>query len=184
MQIPDIWSLLTGMASFVSLFLSVGERFARWRKYSLPVAAGLGGFAVGRISPSLLSGMDHLFSDPKATGFILLVFMIFAALILVAYLLMRHGQVMLAYFVFGMGIISVPTSIIPMYSKMIESVPPGDLVKLAQVKVTAGEYEQAIKYLESAKDKTKNDVFKKELQAQIDMLIRRSAKISVEGQTK
>lgn len=184
MQIPDIWSLLTGIASLISLFLSAGERFASWRKYSLPVATALGGFAIGRISLTLSSGMDHLFADPKAAGFILLIFMIIAALTLVAYLLMRHGQIILAYFVFGMGMISVPTSIMPMYSKMVDAVPPGDLVKLAQIKVTAGEYEQAIKYLESAKDTTKNDVLKTELQKQIDTLTREAAKVSVGGQAK
>ena len=184
MQIPDIWSLLTGIASLISLFLSAGERFAAWRKYSLPAATALGGFAIGRISPSLSSGMDHLFADPKTSGFILLIFMILAALTFVAYLLMRHGQVALAYFIFALGMISVPTTIIPMYSKMSELVPPGDLVKLAQIKVTSGEYEQAIKYLESAKDKTKNDVLKTELQKQIDVLTKEAARISVGGQAK
>jgi len=184
MQIPDIWSLLTGIASLISLFLSAGDRFASWRKYTLPVAMALGGFAIGRISPSLSSGMGHLFADPKAAGFILLIFIILAALALVAYLLMRHGQTMLAYFVFAMGMISVPTSIMPMYSKMAEVVPTGDLVKLAQIKVTAGEYEQAMKYLKSAKDKTKNNVLKTELQKQIDAVTKEIAKISVGDQPK
>ena len=184
MQIPDIWSLITGIASLISLFLSAGERFASWRKYSIPVATALGGFAIGRISPSLSSGMDHLLADPKAAGFILLILMIFAALTLVAYLMMRYGQITLAYLVFAMGIISVPMSIIPMYSKISDVVPPGDLVKLAQIKITTGEYEQAIKYMESAKDNTKNDVLKTELEKQIDLLTKEAARVSVGSQVK
>lgn len=185
MHIPDIWSLLTGIASLISLFLSAGERFANWRKYTLPVAATLGGFAIGRISPSLSSGMDQLFGDPKVAGFILLFFMIIAAMILVACLLMRYGEIRLAYLVFIMGMISVPMGIMPMYSKILEAaIPPGDLIKLAQIKVSSGEYEQAAKYLESARDQTKNDILKKELQTQIDAIMKEAAKVSVGGQTK
>lgn len=184
MQIPDIWSLVTGLASIISLFLSMGDRFASWRKYTVPAAATLGGFAIGRISPSLSSGMDQLFGDPRAAGFILLLFLILATLTLVAYFLMRHGQVWYAYLVFMMGMISVPTSIMPMYSKVIDTIPPGDLIKLAQIKVTAGEYEQAIKYLESAKDTTKNDVLRKELTGQIDTLSKEAARVSIGGKAK
>lgn len=184
MQIPDMWSLITGLASIVSLFLSAAEKFASWRKYTVPVAASLGGFAIGRISPSLSSGMDQLFGDPRAAGFILLLFLIFAALALVSIFLMRHGQVWYAYILFMMGMITVPTSIMPMYSQMTDTIPPGDLVKLAQIKATTGEYEQAIKYLEFAKDKTKNDVLRKELKNQIDSLAKEAAKMPTGGKVK
>ena len=78
----------------------------------------------------------------------------------------------------------VPTSIMSMYFRIADSIPPGDLIKLAQIKATSGEYEQAVKYLESAKDKTNNDVLKKELQIQIDALIKEAAKISIGRQAK
>jgi len=184
MNIPDIWSLLTGIASVISFFLTVGDRFASWRKYTVPAAAAFGGFAIGRISPSLSSGMDQLFGDPKAAGFILLLFMIIAAVTLAAFLLMRHGQTWLAYLVFMIGMISVPSGIMSSYSKIVDTVPAGDLVKLAQIKASAGEYEQAVKYLESAKDKTKSEGFKKELQNQIDVLLKEAAKLPVQGKTK
>jgi len=184
MHIPDPWSLLTGIASLISLSLAAGEKFASWREYILPAATALGGFAIGRISPSLSSGMDQLFSDPRVAGFILLIFLIIVALASVAYLLMRRGQLWLAYSLFFMGMVLVPTSIMSMYFRIADSIPPGDLIKLAQIKATSGEYEQAVKYLESAKDKTNNDVLKKELQIQIDALIKEAAKISIGRQAK
>lgn len=179
MQIPDIWSLLTGSASIISLFLSAGEKFAVWRKYTIPAAAALGGFAVGRLSPSLSSGVSQLFGDPAATGFILLFFLIVSAITFVAFLLMKNGQVGLAYFVFLLGLVSIPTAILPMYSKTIDTIPAGDHIKLAQVKAQAKEYEQATKYLESARDKTRSSELKKEIEEQIKILQKQTAKITI-----
>ena len=133
----------------------------------LPTAAALGGFAFGRISPSLSSGVDHLFQDSTATGFLLLFFLILSAVTFIAYLLTRHGQVNLAYLVFIVGLGSIPATVMPMYLKTIDSVPAGNYMKMAQLKVTAGEYEQAIKYLEVAIDKTKSKELISELQAKI-----------------
>jgi apolipoprotein N-acyltransferase len=184
MHMPDIWSLLTGIASLISLFVSVGERFAAWRKYTLPTATAFGGFAVGRISPALSSGFDHLLEDPKVTGFILILFMAFAALVLVACLLMRRRQEWYAFLLLLLGFSPLIYVVMPMYSKILDGVPPGDLIKLAQLKTTSGEYEQAIRYLESAKNKTDNDVLKNELQRQIDALAKEMAKISVDGKAR
>jgi hypothetical protein len=179
MHIPDIWSLVTGIASIISLFLSAGETFASWRKYTVPVAATLGGFALGRISPFISSGMGQLFMDPRSAGFLFLIFLIVASLALVSYFFMRHGHLPYAYLVFTIGIFSVPTTLLPMYSKIVDSIPPGDMVKLAQIKASAGEYEQAIKYLESARDKTNNEVLKKELERLIISLSKEAAKVSI-----
>ena len=179
MQIPDIWSLLTGIASFVSLFLSVGNKFASWRKYTLPGAAALGGFAFGRISPSLSSGTSQLFKDPSSTGIILLIFLIFAVITFVAYLLIRQKQDMLAYCLVLLGMFSVPSTIIPLYSKAVDPVLAGDYVKLAQLKVTAEEYEQAIKYLELARDRADSEELKDTLKSQIITLEKKAVEITV-----
>jgi hypothetical protein len=84
MQFPDLWSLLTGIASIISLFLSAGERFASWRKYTLPGAAAFGGFAIGRISPALSSGIDQIAANPIAIGFVIVFFLIVSAITYIA----------------------------------------------------------------------------------------------------
>ena len=173
MEFPDIWSMLTGCASLLSLFISVGKKFAAWRKYTIPVAAGLGGFAVGRISPTLSLSINHLLSDPKAAGFILIFFIIITVITIVAYALMRHGETMLAYFVFVFSITSVPAVIMPLYTNMYSSIPPGDYLKLAQLKISANEYEDAIKYLELAKDNTKDNDLRKAIKEKINFITRK-----------
>jgi hypothetical protein len=175
MNIPDIWSIVTGTASLISLFFSLGDKFADWRKYTIPAAAGLGGFAAGRMSPALLTGINQLFTDPRTIGFILIFFLILSALILIAYALMKRGETSLAYIVFMMGMLSLPTSIIPMYTKTFETIPTGDYVKLAQIKIESEEYAAAVHYLEIAKENTKNKEFQKQLEKKIEDLLAEEA---------
>ena len=180
MNTPDLWSIVTGSASLISLFLSFGEKFSNWRKFTVPAAAGFGGFAVGRISPAILTGIDQLFKDPRNVGFILVFFLILSAVILVAYALMKRGETGLAYMVFIMGMISVPTSIMPMYTKTFETVPAGDYVKLAQLKISAEEYDDAVRYLELAKEKTENKELRTQLGKKIEEILRKEA-VSISG---
>ena len=183
MQVLDIWSLITGIASLMSLFLAAGERFANWRKYILPFAAALGGFALGRISPAVSSGMNQLSGNPELTGFIILSSTVIVAITLMSYFLIRHGKAWYGYCLCFMGMVYIVLNVIPMYPKLLNIVPPGDLIKLAQLKIDVEEYEQAIKYLEVAREKTKNDVMKKELKDQIDSIMKEATKVSFKGQT-
>ena len=89
-------------------------------------------------------------------------------------------MVWLLFILYGHGIV---LNVIPMYPKLLNIVPPGDLIKLAQLKIDVEEYEQAIKYLEVAREKTKNDVMKKELKDQIDSIMKEATKVSFKGQT-
>jgi hypothetical protein len=69
-----------------------------------------------------------------------------------------------------MGLTSVPAAIMPMYTRAVVSIPAGDYIKLAQVKASAGEFEQAINYLECARDRSNNDQLKKQLKEKIVLL--------------
>lgn len=176
MHIPDIWSFVTGTAGLISLFLSLGDKFSNWRKYTIPAAAGLSGFAAGRLSPALLTGVDQLLTDSRAVGFILIFFTILFAIILVSYALMKRGEIWLAYLVFIMGLLSVPTSIIPMYTRAIETVPAGDYVKLAQLKIEVKEYDDAVHYLELAKENTNNEELRKRLEEEIKATLKKEVR--------
>jgi hypothetical protein len=46
---PDLWSLVTGAASIVSLLISLADKFSTWRKYAIPLARALAGFTLGRL---------------------------------------------------------------------------------------------------------------------------------------
>jgi hypothetical protein len=175
MQVPDVWSVATGAASLISLFLSLGERSAAWRRFTLPGAAALGGFALGRISPALSGGVDHVFRDTAAAGFVLVFFLIISAISLASYLFLKHGQQGFAYMAFIMGLMMGPTYIMPMYLKAVDRIPVGDYVKLANMKATVGEYEQAMNYLTVAADRTESSQMKNELKAQIVKLEKQAA---------
>ncbi len=175
MNIPDIWSILTGTAGLVSLFLSIGDRFSIWRKFTIPAAAGFGGFAAGRLSPVLLTGIDQIITNPRTIGFILIFLIILAAVLLITYSLLKRGETIFAFLVFTMGMVSVPTAIIPMYSKTFETVPAGDLAKLGQLKIEAKEYEDAIRYFGLAKENTKNEEFRKQLDVRIKATLEQEA---------
>lgn len=179
MQFPDLWSLLTGIASIISLFLSAGERFASWRKYTVSGAAAFGGFAIGRISTALSSGIDQISANPIAIGFVIVFFLIVSAITYIAYLFLIKGEAFFAYFIFFMGLTSVPEGIMPMYTRAFDSIPVGDYIKLAQVKASDDEFEQAINYLEIARDRSTNDQLKKQLKEQIVLLQNQDTKIQI-----
>jgi len=175
MDIPDIWSIVTGTAGLISFFLSLGDRFSRWRIYTIPAATGLVGFAIGRISPVLMIGTDQLFSEPRTVGFFLLFFLILTVLLLIAHGFMKREQFGFAYMVILMGLIFIPTFIMPMFTETFESVPAGDYVKLAQLKIDVKEYDDAIRYLELAKKNTKNEEFRSRLEERIKEILKREA---------
>jgi hypothetical protein len=44
MNFPDIWATITGVAGIISLFLALNEKYANWKKFTLPICIGLVGF--------------------------------------------------------------------------------------------------------------------------------------------
>ncbi len=170
MNFPDIWSIITGLASLLSLIISLGDRFSYLRKYLRPAAFALGGFAVGRLSQQIAKGVDQIFTDPYAAGFLLILLVIIGVLTFVAIFFLRHGQIGFAYVIFFMGITMVTIQIMPLYTKAFREIPVDDYIKLSILKVQTHDYKDALKYLEAAKRGSSSNELREAIDRQIKMV--------------
>jgi hypothetical protein len=175
MNVPDIWSVITGLASLLSLFISLGDKFSNWRKYLIPAGFALGGFAVGRLSQQIARGIDQIIADPFAAGYLFILLVLIAVITFIAVFLIRHGQVMFAYTVFFIGLTMVPNQIMPLYTKALREIPVDDYIKLSAWKVQANEYSDAIKYLEAAKKGAPSEEFRAVIDRQIKVVSQKQA---------
>src|SRR5438132_4367315 len=112
---PDMWSTVTGVASIISLLLALGDRFATWRQYLLPVTAGLGGFALGRVSASIESGLGHLGSGSTDAPVLLLLAATLLVIGGIAAALLRKGETWYAYLLVAFALASIPGQILTFY---------------------------------------------------------------------
>jgi cation transport ATPase len=167
--VPDLWSILTGVASLISLLISLADKFARWRKYLVPATWALGGFAVGRLSFSLGSGITEIASDPAGSAFLIIILVIIAVMVTIATSLLKKGEAYLAYALVLMLIVLVP-QIITFYSKPQERASSYDYLELAEMKTKSGDFTGALRYLENAKRAAASDEHRKAIDEQIKVV--------------
>ena len=74
MKFIDLWTIITGAASIVSLLVVMSDKLPKWKKYISPVGFFLGGFAIGRISAGTMPGAQQSFQDPRFMGFLMVLF--------------------------------------------------------------------------------------------------------------
>ena len=170
MRFLDFWSLITGLASLISLFLALGEKFSNWRKYTLPLSCALGGFAIGRLSFTPLLGVEHVFNDGFSTGFMVIFFSIMLVVTVLAIILMRRNETNLAYIFFFMGMALIAPQIVQLYTETYNAIPIGDCLLLATEKEKAGDFENAITYLERCGKKIENKGLKEQIDKRIPEL--------------
>jgi hypothetical protein len=95
MNFPDIWATITGVAGIISLFLALNEKYANWKKFTLPICIGLVGFAIGR-STTIITPIAGHFSSKNLTTMVVVCSLLLVALA-VFYIGMRYGQPGFAY---------------------------------------------------------------------------------------
>jgi hypothetical protein len=163
--VPDIWSTVTGIASIASLLLALGDRFATWRRYLLPATAGLGGFALGRVSWSVESGVGQLGSGSNEAPVLLL---LVATLLLIggiAAALLRKGETWYAYILVAFALANIPGQVLSFYRERASAdVTVEDHLAVAEIRAAAGDFSGARRHLEKAKAMAPS----KELGAAID----------------
>lgn len=155
----------------ISLILAAGDKFASFRKYTVPLATGCGGFALGRLSPFFDGGFTQIVTDGYSATFFILFFVILAMITIISLMFLKKGETWLAYCIFFFSLTTVPGAILSKYADFRDKVPPGDYLKLAEIKINAKEYDSAITYLELAKEKSKDKNFKTRIADQINYLI-------------
>lgn len=156
---PDVWSLLTGLASIISLVLALNESFANWRKYSLPVTTAFLGFTVGRLSPAVSS---------EGAGFFLVLLILLSAVIGITFWMLKHEQPYMAYFLAYISLMIAVPHFLDIYVEAHPKIPSGDLIQLAQLKETTGDFENSIRYFELYRDSPSGKKMASEIDKKIE----------------
>ena len=152
MVIPDIWSLITGLASIVSLLLSLNERFAGWKRYSIPTGCVLAGFAIGRISPGMSS---------QDSGLLMIIFVLLAAAVVSMIYMLKHEQPGYAYMMPVVILTLVLPTTISSYYSANPRFTQTDLIDLVHAKEQKADFEGAITYFKLYVKLLKDDDVKK-----------------------
>jgi len=170
MYIPDIWAMVTGLASIISLLISVSNKFPNWKKYMHPVGFVFAGFALGRISLVLSPAANQVFQDPYLAGILIILLLLLIAGVISFIFMLKHGQPGLAYFIFLIIITMAAPQLMKIYSDANPAIPPGDYLKLATIKEENGDIEEAIKYLKKFIERTSDKSLKEKVNEKISIL--------------
>lgn len=156
MKFIDLWSIISGVASVISLFISLGSKLENWKKYTLPLSYLLGGFALGRISYVVPQGAEQLFTDSYSAGLVVLILAVLIILAGFAFIFVRKNESQWAYIILMLGSLIFAPQVIRLYTESYTTTPPNDYLILVNEKERTGNFEEAIQYLEKYKNKTSN----------------------------
>ncbi len=171
MNFPDIWAIVTGLAAILSLFLVVNEKYASWKKFTVPVCAGLVGFAFGRLTSAISFRTENLPSEQLSI--IMIVFFVLLVALAVFYIAMKYDQPMLAYAGMLLLVILALPNMIGFFSDDNTTISSGDYIILANYKESVGDYEGSIHYIEKFMNIIKDENVKEELKKKIAELRKR-----------
>ncbi len=148
MNFIDIWSIVAGLASIVSLFLVMKDRLPKWRRFISPAGYILAGFAIGRISVALLPGATGSIHGIRFMGFFLVLLAFFGILFLIFLSMIKkipdwHGALIIIVVIY----LTIP-HLLNGYNKAFPDVPREDYLILANIKEEKSDIAGAIRYLE------------------------------------
>jgi hypothetical protein len=168
--VPDLWSIITGIASIASLLIALGDRFASWRRYLLPVTYALGGFALGRFSFSVGPGVREIASDPTAAAVLVLVLALIAVVAAIAVFLLKKGEAILAYAIVIISLTTILPQVFSFYSKAYDRASSDDYLAIAEVKARSADFTGALRLLEGARRVATSDALRKAIDEQIQFI--------------
>jgi len=87
-----IWSIISGIMSIGSFFLSAWERFPQWKNYLLVAGGFFAGLTVGILSLVLTTGINTLTSDARVGGFVLIIILIIGSFILMSFFTIKFSN--------------------------------------------------------------------------------------------
>ena len=129
----DAWTIVTGAASIISLFISLSDRFPTWHRYIRPFGYSLGGFAIGRVTAGSSQAASESIQDPRFIGLVMILIPIFIILYLFLHVMVKRKQDFYAYFMtFMVLIIGVP-QVMDKYFEAFPLIPKEDYLLLEPV---------------------------------------------------
>lgn len=170
MSIPDLWSLITGIASILGLAFSLPKKFSAWRKYTLPITYTFGGIAIGRMSVNLSPSIDAVFQDPYLLV-TLIVILVIVSLPTVLIIFMARRNYLFNPIVFFLLITLVLIPQFPsIYSAFKPEVSVQDYLELAIMKEQEGKWGSAINYYQKYLQATDDLSFNMQIERKISTL--------------
>jgi len=175
MRFVDIVTIVSGAASIISLFLMIGDRFAAWKKYILPLSYGLGGFAAGRISAALTSGSTSTAIEGYPSAVLTLFVVILLIISVAAFMLLKRNEPIWAYLILMIGLSSAAPQVMRSFSESTSHVPIGDLLVLATEKERVSDLSGAINYLDKASKVTSDASLREQIDSRLKALEKKLA---------
>jgi hypothetical protein len=163
----DIWTIITGAASIISLLIAMSNRFPSWRKYVGPSGLLLAGFTIGRISIGAMPGVKESVQDPRLMGILMIMGLMFVMLYIFLRAMISRNQDAYAYFVVFMVLVIGVPQIMDKYFEAFPTMPKEDYLILANSKEKNNDIAGAIRYLEKYKAMTSDEVLERQTQETI-----------------
>lgn len=170
MSIPDLWSLITGIASILGLVFSLPKEFSAWRKYTIPITYIFGGIALGRMSVNLSQSIDAAFQDPYLVVTLIVIVIVISSTAALIVFMGKQNYDFNPFFFFLLIISMFIPFMFDTYSKINPEIPTQDYLVLARFKEQTGDLDTAIKYYNKYIQKTDDFKFNKEIEKKISTL--------------
>jgi hypothetical protein len=170
MDFIDLWTIITGLASIISLLIAIYDKFPEWNKYISSTGFLLAGFSIGRIFTGIFPQKSDLFVDPILIGFLAIIFILLIVAFGFFYILIRKNQINLAYPFVMFFIILTGPMFIDRYLEYFSLVPKADYLLLADIKERNNDFATAIKYLEQYKKHLSDNEMKNKIAIKLKSL--------------
>ena len=170
MKFIDLFSIISGLASIISLALTMGERFAAWRKFIFPVSYGLAGFTAGRVSASFSASVTPTATESYPSGVLVVFIAVLVVISLATFQLLKRNEAWLAYMILFMGLSSTVPQIMKSFSESSSHIPVSDMLLLAADKERLSDWSGAITYLEKAAESSRDEATKKQIQDKVKIV--------------
>lgn len=182
MSVLDIWAILTGLASVVSLLLYLSEKYSHWRKYTVPTGWATAGFAIGRISGMFTPQVFQSFQDTRLLGMLLITFIVFVATFAFVIIQNRAGKHLDSQFVIFLAFCYLPTFLIVYRNADVPlAIPMSDYLHLAKVKEERGDLAEAIRYLELYASKVETQATKTQIDTKTATLAKEQIQMDLQA---
>jgi hypothetical protein len=167
----DIWNILAGIASILSLIFHLSGKDAGVKTFTFPITMALVGFCVGRAGTDFSAVTGQFFQDPYLMLILCILILLFALAMYLVESNKMETRMSYIYLVF-LSTVLVPY-MLRLYTDISPNISTPDYLVLAQIKETAGSTEDAIKYLRIYSRRSSN----KDIQKQIDTKIEELKKV-------
>lgn len=170
MSVPDIWSLITGIASILGLLFALPKEFSAWRKYTLPITYVFGGIAIGRMSVNFSQSIDAAFQDPYLVITLIVIIVVISSTAALIVYMEKQKYTFNPFFFFLIIISFFIPYMFDVYSKITPEIPTYDYLVLARAKEQTGDLNDAITYYQKYIQNTDDLHFNGELKEKVSTL--------------